>query len=129
MPAFDQTDLQQTFLQLRTLFNASDYEAMRPLLHLDIIWKRLHHAESIVSVAQVIQWLKDQKASPSPQFNPDLNKAQTTSLGDGSQQIGGPALWQAQKNGSNETIEYHFTFTTDRAGRWLLINAFGRIIP
>jgi hypothetical protein len=131
MPGFDQKDLQQTFLSLRDLFNAGDYEGMRALLHPNLTWKKLHSADSITGADGVIQWLKDSKRIPNPQFNPDLNQESTSHLRDGGVQISGPAEWLAEKAKPKdvESIEYNFTFTTDRDDRWLLISAFGRVMP
>jgi hypothetical protein len=129
MPAFDQTDLQQTFIRLIELFNAGNYNGMRPFLHPNIIWKMLHHADSITGAENVIQWLLSQKVSLNPQFVPDsANEHTDPPNSDGSRRIHGPAQWKGQKDGgSNERVEYNFTFTTDRNSRWLLINAFGHL--
>jgi hypothetical protein len=129
MPLFDQKDLQQVFLRLRDLFDQGDFDAMQRLLHPNVIWKRLHSADSIIGSEEVIRWLKVSKSALNPQFTPDLNQESTHHLRDGSAQIAGPAEWLDEKAQPNnvETIEYNLTFTTDRTGRWLLINAFGRV--
>jgi hypothetical protein len=128
MASFNQKDLQETFVKLQNLFNAGDYDGLRPLLHPNITWKMLHHVESISGDAAVTQWLKDGKASLRPQFNPTQDKQRDRLLADGSHQISGPAVWQGQDSVKNpENIDYYFTFTTDRDGRWLLINAFGTL--
>jgi hypothetical protein len=124
----DQKDLQQVFLQLRDLFDDGDYEGMRGLLHPNLIWKRLDSAASIIGAEEVIRWLKTNKAARNPQFSPDLNRESTNHLRDGSAQISGPAEWLDAKATPNNVvgIEYNLTFTTDRGGRWLLINVFAR---
>jgi hypothetical protein len=129
MPQFDQTDLQQTFQRATDVFNSGNYEQLRPLFHSNITWKMLHHAGSFTGLDDVIDWLKGTKGHLLPQFIPDAAKMITTSAntGDGSRRIRGPALWQAQRSGVSESIEYIFTFTTDRNGRWLLINAFAHV--
>lgn len=128
MPVFDQNDAQQTFLRLRDLFNGGDYEAMRPLFHPNLTWKMLRSAGSIVGADEVVEWLKNNKATLNPQFSPNLNDESTSRLTDGSIQISGPAEWLAEKTKPNsvKSIEYNLTFTTDRGGRWLLINVFTR---
>jgi hypothetical protein len=129
MPVFDQKDLQQTFLRLRDLFNGGDYEGMRPLLHPNLIWKMVYSADSVIGADEVIRWLKIKKGSLNPQFTPDLNRESTNHLRDGSAQIRGPAKLLPEKRTSNvENIEYSFSLTTDRDGRWLLINVFGYLI-
>jgi hypothetical protein len=129
MASFDQKDLQQTFSELQRLFNAGDYDGMRPLLHPNITWKMLHHVESISGDAAVTQWLKDGKGSLLPQFNPIPDSQINRLLADGSQQISGSASWKGDRqNVLVENIDYYFTFTTDRDDRWLLINAFGTLL-
>jgi len=129
MLGFDQKDLQETFLRLRDLFNRGDYEGMRGLLHPDLIWKMLHSADSVIGADEVIEWLKINKRSLNPQFTPDLNQESTSHLRDGSAQISGPAELLADKAKPNviENMEYNFSLTTDRVGRWLLINMFGHL--
>jgi hypothetical protein len=130
MPSFDQTDLQQAFLRLVELFNAADYEGMRSLLHPNLTWKMLHSANSVIGADEVIQWLKINKSPRNPQFTPDLNQESTNHLRDGSVQVSGPAEWLPEKGKPEyvEIIEYNFGLTTDRDGRWLLINVFGRTL-
>jgi hypothetical protein len=129
MPLFDQKDLQQTFFRLRDLFNGGNYEGMRPLFHPNLVWKMLYSAESVIGAEEVIRWLKINKGPLNPQFAPDLNQESTNHLRDGSAQITGPAEWLDEKAKPNnvENFEYNLTFTTDRDGRWLLINVFGRL--
>jgi hypothetical protein len=59
-----------------------------------------------------------------------LNQQSTNHLKDGSEQIRGPAelLPEKAKPDNVETIEYNLSLTTDRVGRWLLINMFGYLI-
>ena len=130
MPLFDQKDLQQTFLRLRDLFNGGNYEGMRPLFHPNLVWKMLYSAESVIGAEEVIRWLKINKGPLNPQFAPDLNQQSTNHLKDGSEQIRGPAelLPEKAKPDNVETIEYNLSLTTDRVGRWLLINMFGYLI-
>jgi len=130
MPVFDQKDLQQTFLRLRDLFNGGDYEGMRPLLHPNLIWKMVYSADSVIGADEVIRWLKIKKGPLNPQFTPDLNEECTNHLRDGSVQIRGPAELLPEKGTPNnvENMEYNFSLTTDRDGRWLLINVFGYLI-
>jgi hypothetical protein len=130
MPGFDQKDLQQTFLHLCNLFNAGEYEGMRLLLHPNLTWKKLHSADSLTGADAVIQCLKDNKSMPNPQFTPDLDQESTNHLRDGSAQISGPAEWLPEKGKPEdvEIIEYNFSLTTDRDGRWLLINVFRRVV-
>jgi len=125
MPQFDQTDLQQTFQRATDVFNSGNYEQLRPLFHSNITWKMLHFAGSFTGPDDVIAWLK-RKGNLLPQFIPDAGKVITAAAntGDGSRRIRGPALWQTQRSGVTENIEYIFTFTTDLNGRWLLINMF-----
>lgn len=129
MPAFDQKDLQQTFLRLRDLFNGGDYDGMRVLLHPNLIWKMLCSAESVIGADEVIRWLKISKSPLNPQFTPNLNQESTNHLRDGSVRISGPAELLADKAKPNavENIQYNFSLTTDRAGRWLLVNVFGHL--
>jgi hypothetical protein len=130
MPVLDQKDLQQTFLRLRELFNGGDYEGMRPLLHPNLIWKTLKSADSIIGSDEVIRFLITNKSPLSPQFTPDLNQESTNHLRDGSAQISGPAEWLDEKEKPNnvDNIAYSLSFTTDRDGRWLLINVFAHSI-
>ena len=130
MSGFDQKDLQQTFLLLRDLFNAGDYEGMRPLLHPNLIWKMLNSADSIMGAEEVVRWLTLNRGSSNPQFAPDLNLESTNHLGDGSAQIRGPAELAPEKARANniKNIEYNFSLTTDRTGRWLLLNMFSCLI-
>jgi|SRR5690348_10751118 hypothetical protein len=130
MALFDQKDLQQTFLRLRDLFNGGNYEGMRPLFHPNLVWKMLDSAESVIGAEEVIRWLKTNKGPLNPQFAPDLNQQNTNHLKDGSEQIRGPAelLPEKAKPDNVETIEYNLSLTTDRVGRWLLINMFGYLI-
>ena len=127
MPQFDQTDLQKTFQRATDLFKQGDYDGLLPLLHPDIMWKMLHHADSVTGSDNVIGWLKAKKATLLPQFIPETIDIPPANPGDGSRIIRGSALWQAQRGGPNEKIEYIFTFTTDRDGRWLLANAFAHL--
>ena len=130
MPRFDQKDLQETFLRLRDLFNGGDYEGMRGLLHPNLIWKMVYSAESVIGADEVITWLRVKKSPLNPQFTPDLNQETTNHLRDGSAQIRGPAELLPEKGRPDcvENIEYSFSLTTDREGRWLLINMFGYLI-
>jgi len=130
MPRFDQKDLQETFLRLRDLFNGGDYEGMRGLLHPKLIWKMVYSAESVIGADEVITWLRVKKSPLNPQFTPDLNQETTNHLRDGSAQIRGPAELLPEKRRPDcvENIEYSFSLTTDREGRWLLINMFGYLI-
>jgi hypothetical protein len=130
MPVFDQKDLQQTFLRLRDLFNVGDYEGMRDLLHPNVIWKMVYRADSVIGADEVIRWLRMKKGPLNPQFTPDLNEESTNHLRDGSAQIRGPAELLPEKGKPNnvENIEYNCSLTTDRDGRWLLINVFGYLI-
>jgi hypothetical protein len=130
MPRFDQKDLQETFLRLRDLFNGGDYEGMRVLLHPKLIWKMVYSAESVIGADEVITWLRVKKSPLNPQFTPDLNQETTNHLRDGSAQIRGPAELLPEKGRPDcvENIEYSFSLTTDREGRWLLINMFGYLI-
>ena len=130
MALFDQKDLQQTFLRLRDLFNGGNYDGMRPLFHPNLVWKMLYSAESVIGAEEVIRWLKSNKGPLNPQFAPDLNQQSTNHLKDGSEQIRGPAelLPEKAKPDNVETIEYNLSLTTDRVGRWLLINMFGYLI-
>jgi Dyp-type peroxidase family len=124
---FDRSDLKQVFRRLRDLFNAGDYDDMRPLLDLGITWKMLHHSDSFIGVEKVIQWLKDRKAYLNPQFLPDATNMKTGSLpGDDSMQISGLAEWQTKKGGDRESIQYNFSFT-NQGGRWFLKNSFGAV--
>lgn len=127
MARFDQKDLQDTFLRLRNLFNDGDYEAMRHLLHPNLIWKMLYCADSVIGADEVIQWLKINKGRLNPQFIPDLNLEITNHLKDGSAHIRGPAELVPEKGKpvKVDEIEYNLSFITDRDGRWLLINVFG----
>ena len=127
---FDQKDLQDTFLRLRNLFNDGDYEAMRPLLHRNLILKMFYSADSVIGADEVIQWLKINKGPLNPQFTPDLNQESTNHLRDGSAQIRGPAELLPEKGRPNEveSIQYNLTLTTDRDGRWLLIHVFGYLL-
>jgi Dyp-type peroxidase family len=122
---FEQSDWRQVLLRLRDLFNAGDYDGMRPLLDVNITWKRLHHADAIVGAGRVIQWLKEEKASLTPQFIPNPGELKPAALtGDGSILIKGPGRWQKDRSkGKSEDIKYYFTFTRE-GGRWFLTNAF-----
>jgi Dyp-type peroxidase family len=140
---FDQTDLKQVFLRLHDLFNAADYDGMKPLMAMDITWKKLHRADSITGVGNVVQWLKDNQAYQNPQFLPEKDKKTTLSfsngsivtclncvdtfLEDGGAQIRGQADWQASRGSGSERIQYCFNFVRE-ANRWFLINAFGTVI-
>jgi Dyp-type peroxidase family len=125
---FDQSNLEHVFRRLRDLFNARNYDGMRPLLDVNITWKRLHGSDSIVGVDQVVQWLKEEKTSLTPQFIPNPEGLKTAALtGDGSMLVSGPARWQGDKsNDKTEDIKYYFTFTREgrEGGSWFLINAF-----
>lgn len=127
MPTPSFPDLQSLFIGLAGLFNSGDYRGMRPWLHQDIIWTMLHHSDSNVGADSVVAWLLQQKSSLNPQFNPTCR--QTKFLpGDGGAQISGLADWHAKKDAPKEPIYYNFTFTKEN-DQWLLINAFGAVLP
>jgi hypothetical protein len=128
MPVTDPTDLDAVFGGLKSLFNAGDYDGMRPFLEPGITWKMLHHVDSVTGDGNVIQWLHTNKDPKKPQFN-DTSKGRSPNP-DGSVEINGKADWvgdSSQPSVTKEKIEYHFTFVQNAAGRWFLKNAFGII--
>jgi Dyp-type peroxidase family len=127
MAPFNQKDLSETFNQARILFNAGDFEGLRPLFHPAVVWKLLHHAGSYGGIDGVINFLNANKKKLMPQFDPKTVII-SQSNSDGSQRISGTAQWHAWKDSDPEDIEYIFTFQPDTAGRWLLVNVFGHLI-
>jgi hypothetical protein len=130
MPVTDPTDLDAVFGRLKSLFNAGDYDGMRPFLDSGITWKMLHHAGSVTGDGKVIQWLHDNKDPKKPQFN-DTSKDRSPNP-DGSMEIHGKADWvgdSVRLPVTTEKIEYHFSFVQNAADRWLLKNAFGIVLP
>jgi hypothetical protein len=83
-----------------------------------------------VGAEEVVRWLTLNRGPLNPQFLPDLNQECTNHLTDGSVQIKGLAEFVPEKVKANniENIEYNFSLTTDRNGRWLLINVFSYLI-
>jgi Dyp-type peroxidase family len=123
-------DLPDLFNKLVDRFNAGDYQAMRPFLHPNITWTMLHHADSSVGADDVVAWLLQQKSSLKPQFTLPVPLPPIKYLsGDGGAQISGRTQWQANSGSpEKESIYYNFTFTKED-GQWLLINAFGAVLP
>jgi len=131
MAAFDPKDIMETFEQAIELFNASDFEGLRPLFHPAIVWKLLHHAGSYGGVDVVINFLNANKKKLQPQFDPNpntINVSPSQLTRDGSRRISGTAQWRTSKDSAPEDIDYIFTFLPDTAGRWLLADVFGHVI-
>jgi hypothetical protein len=131
----DQTDLQQTFDEAVRIFNGGRYDDLRPLLDPAIVWKRLHHRESLIGANaagdiddDVVQWLNKVKLPQKPQFLPAPQRT-TMTVADNVQKISGPGKWKSSNEAPVENLEYIFTFARSNAGApWLLVNAFGHII-
>lgn len=132
--SFDQTDLRQTFDEAVKIFNDGRYDDLRPLLDPGIVWKRLHHAESLVGANpagdfdhDVVKWLNAVKLPLKPQFLPEPGTTKT--VADNVQKISGPGKWKSSSQAPLENLEYIFTFARGSAGApWLLVNAFAHII-
>jgi Dyp-type peroxidase family len=131
MEAFDPKDIMETFEQAQKLFNAGDFDGLRPIFDPAIDWKLLHHAGGYSTADGVINFLNANKKKLQPQFYPNpktINVSQYQLTRDGSQRISGTAKWYGTKDSAAEDIEYIFTFQQDTAGHWLLVNVFGHVI-
>ena len=130
MSVTEPTDLDAVFGGLKSLFNAGDYDGMRPFLDPGITWKMLHHIDSVTGDWNVIQWLHTKKDTKKPQFkDTSKNKSPLPNPDDGVE-IHGNADWvgDSSRPPTTEKIEYHFSFVQNAAKRWLLKNAFGILL-
>jgi len=126
---FDQTDLRQTYDEARRLFNDASYDKLGNLFHDDIIYTKLHSSGWYRGRAKAVTALIEYKSTDNPQFLPYRVEP---FISDGLiQHIAGQAIWERVKGGpSHEDIDFIFTFIRNaNDGKWLLIDAIGRLIP
>ena len=119
------TNLKQAFDTAVALFNAAQYDDLRPLMDTDIILKLVDDSGSVVGIGNVITYLNGHQATEQPQLV-NIN-IQTIYGNNGTNgQISGTAQYQDQK-AVNTFIDVRFTFTFSRnaiTDDWLLVNAF-----
>lgn len=128
MPKPIDPNLQDRFDKLITQFNSADkdYENIRPFLHPQVVWKMLHHAETMTNADDLLSWLKIVKVPAQPQFIKKNHQPIINS--DKSVMFTGQASWKSVQNSTDqeETIKYCFTFSKVN-GNWLLQNVWGQV--
>ena len=119
------TNLQETFQQATSLFNAGDYDGLGRIFDIDAIMKRVDDPGSIVGLGNLMAYLNTHQRPLMPQFqNPVVQYA----TGDqGTQGIIVGTANYLDKQSDRTTIPVQFTFVfarEDTSSDWLLVNAF-----